>query len=215
MPSARSLADLRLAAIRRADLGEVVRVHERAFPDGALTIFGPAVLERYYAWLLEGPHDAAIVGAWSGGHLVGFCAAGWFRGAMSGFLRANRWFLAGVVLVRPSLLATPLVRERMRQAVKIMLRFSRLRSRPSQPGAPDSRRFGVLSIATDPDVRGSGAGRALMADAEERARSQSYPSMVLTVHPDNTRAVRFYEELGWNRMPDVDGRWLGRMEKLL
>lgn len=214
MPSVRSSDELRLAAISHTDLAAVVRIHERAFPDGALTVFGPRTLERYYAWLLDGPHEAAVIGAWRGDRLVGFCAAGWFRGAMNGFLRANRWFLARHVLTHPSLLAAPLIRERLRQALAITVRYSRLRAQPA--ATPDQgRRFGVLSIATDPDVRGSGAGRALMIDAEERARAQGHHAMVLTVHPENARAVSFYEQLGWQRALEPDGTWAGRMDKAI
>jgi hypothetical protein len=38
--------------------------------------------------------------------------------------------------------------------------------------------------------------------------------MLLTVHPDNTRAVAFYEQLGWERTAG-DGPWTGMMEKRL
>jgi ribosomal protein S18 acetylase RimI-like enzyme len=56
--------------------------------------------------------------------------------------------------------------------------------------------FGVLSIATDPDVRGAGVGRALMDEAETPRASTGHARMLLTVHPDNARAIRFYEQLG-------------------
>src|SRR6059058_1772674 len=117
MPSDRNVLDLRVAPLTRADVDAVAELHMRAFPDGALTVFGVEVVRRYYLWLLEGPHDAAVVGAWRGSALLGFCAAGWFRGAMNGFLRANRWFLARRLLRHPSLLATPLIRERVGQAL--------------------------------------------------------------------------------------------------
>lgn len=184
-------------------------LHARAFPEAAITAFGPEAVRRYYQWLLEGPHDAALMLAWRGDRLAGFCAAGWFRGAMRGFLRANRLYLAGRVLRHPSLLGSELVRERIALAVRLTWRFSRPTSAPQ-----DVRRFGVLSIATDPDVRGSGAGRALMHEAEARARRDGHTSMLLTVHPDNTRAVAFYEQLGWERTAG-DGPWTGMMEKRL
>jgi ribosomal protein S18 acetylase RimI-like enzyme len=209
-------AELRIAPARREDLDAIAALHARAFPDAAMTAFGPEALRRYYQWLLEGPHDAAVMLAWRDDRLVGFCAAGWFRGAVRGFLRANRLYLAGRVLRHPSLLLTDLVRERIALAVRVTLRFSRLgRMRPSHAAVPqDVRRFGVLAIASDPDAR-TGAGRALMIEAEARARRDGHASMVLTVHPGNARAVRFYEQLGWERRVGTDGRWTGNMEKRL
>jgi len=209
--------ELRITPCRRADLELVAALHARAFPDAALTAFGPETLRRYYRWLSEGPHDAALMLAWHDDRLVGFCAAGWFRGAVREFLRANRLYLAGRVLRHPSLLRTSLVRERIVLAMRLTLRFSRLRLPRAQAAAvpQDARRVGVLSIATDPEVRGNGAGRALMLEAEARARREGYDAMGLTVHPDNTRAVTFYEQLGWERRIADDGQWTGSMEKRL
>jgi ribosomal protein S18 acetylase RimI-like enzyme len=133
------------------------------------------------------------------------------------FLRANRLYLAGRVLRHPSLLRTSLVRERIALAMRLTLRFSRFRLPRAKAAAvpQDVRRFGVLAIATDPEIRGSGAGRALMLEAEARARREGYDAMVLTVHPDNTRAVTFYEQLGWERRVVDDSPWTGTMEKRL
>jgi ribosomal protein S18 acetylase RimI-like enzyme len=51
-----------------------------------------------------------------------------------------------------------------------------------------------------------------MAEAEGRARRLGHRCMNLTVHPDNTRAVRFYEQLGWNRTGEP---WTGAMTREL
>lgn len=199
-----------------ADLASVVAIHQRAFPDSALTAFGDEAVRRYYAWLLDGPHDAVLAGAWDGDRLVGFCAAGVFRGAMNGFLRANRPYLIYRVATHPSLLFSELIRSRVRAALTITLRYSRIARRhtaSSAGSAPPS--FGVLSIATSPEARGRGAGRALMREAEERARLLGYGRMVLTVHPENVHAVRFYEELGWKRHASEGDAWSGAMHRVL
>lgn len=205
-------ADLRIAAVTDAQLPDVVALHTRAFPDAALTALGPEALRRYYRWLLDGPHDAALVGAWRGG-LVGFCAAGVFRGAMSGFLRANRGYLAARIALHPRLVLDPRIRDRIAAGLKITLRFSR-RVRRAPAGPPAAPAFGVLAIATDPALRGAGVGRALMQEAEGRARRAGHRRMTLTVHPDNARAVRFYEQLGWIRAGG-EARWTGTMVREL
>jgi len=38
--------------------------------------------------------------------------------------------------------------------------------------------------------------------------------MTLTVHPENARAVKFYEQLGWTRASDAD-EWSGAMDRVL
>ena len=98
-------------------------------------------------------------------------------------------------------------------AVKITLRFSRVVRAVPTRSAP-SPSFGVLAIATDPHARGTGAGRALMHEAEARARRLGHPRLTLTVSPDNAHAVRFYEQLGWVRAAD-DGTWTGTMVRTL
>lgn len=205
------MPDVRVAPLERAHLPAVVAVHRRAFPSAAITAFGDEAIRRYYLWLLDGPHDAVLTGAWVDTRLVGFCAAGVFRGAMNGFLRANRRYLARHIATHPRLWLSPLIRDRVRTALQITLRFSHLRAQP----VPSQPSFGVLSIATDPEVRGAGAGRALMLEAEARARASGHVRMTLTVHPENTTAVRFYEQLAWTRRHEADGSWQGAMQKQL
>lgn len=207
------MGEVEIRRIAHRDLPSVVEIHKIAFPDSALTAFGDEVVRRYYAWLLDGPHEAVVAGAWLEDRLVGFCAAGIFRGAMNGFLRANRSFLASRVVMQPRLLGSPLIRSRVRSALSITVRFSRFARRRSAPA--EAPQFGVLSIATDPAVRGRGAGRALMLDAERRAVQLGHSRIALTVHPENTRAVAFYEQLGWRRTSDIDGAWSGAMHRVL
>lgn len=52
-----------------------------------------------------------------------------------------------------------------------------------------------------------------MLEAEQRAHQLGFRVMHLTVHPDNTRAVTFYEQLGWVRVPSESGTWNGVMHR--
>jgi len=54
----------------------------------------------------------------------------------------------------------------------------------------------LYAIYVDPDEWSRGAGRALIAHAEERL-AQDYPEATLWVLEDNPRARRFYEAAGW------------------
>ncbi len=204
------MAELRLAPIDNSHLDQLVAIHQHAFEESAITAFGTGAIRRYYEWLLHGPHDARVIGAWDGATLVGFCAGGVFRGAMNGFLRKHRRYLALHVLTHPRLLLSELIRGRIRTAMQITVRYSRAR-RPMP--AADKPPFGILAIATDPRARRHGAGKALMAEAETRARAGDFERMVLTVHPDNANAIAFYERLGWTRYGTRP--WSGTMEKRL
>ncbi|HZQ80862.1 MAG TPA: GNAT family N-acetyltransferase [Gaiellaceae bacterium] len=73
----------------------------------------------------------------------------------------------------------------------------------------DERGLGELyAIYVDPGSWGAGAGRALIARAEERLRER-YEVATLWVLADNPRARRFYEAAGW--APDgarkAEERW--------
>lgn len=203
--------ELDLVRLDASALDEVCVIHAAAFPDSGLTVFGSEAVRRYYRWLLEGPHDALLMGVRDGDRLLGFCAAGVFRGAMSGFLRANRAYLALTILRHPRLLASPLIQDRAREAVKVTLRFSRVFRAVKRGPAPQPQ-FGVLAIATDPTQTGRGVARALIAEAEQRARRLGHTRMVLTVHPENVRAIRVYEGMGWNRTM-TSAPWAGAMHR--
>lgn len=194
-----------------SDLPEIARVHLAAFRTSALTSLGEEALRRYYAWLLTGPHDAAALGAFVGDRCVGFCVGGVFSGALSGYLAANRGYLVRRVLTRPWLLASPLVRERARIALRLLLRRRR---RPAAPAEPRTPSFGVLALAVDPGLQRTGAGRLLMDSCDRIARERGFAEMDLTVHPENLAGVRFYEALGWRRVAGPSG-WKGEMRKTL
>jgi ribosomal protein S18 acetylase RimI-like enzyme len=208
------VGDVQITVLTAEDLPGIAHLHARAFPDAAITALGPDIVEQYYRWLLVGPHDAEILGAWSNERLVGFCAAGVFRGAMSGFLRRHRFRLAVRVVQHPRLLANAIIRDRIVSAARTMVRFSRVTSAVTSR-EPTLPRFAILAIGTDPDVWGRGAGRALMQASEQRARDQGFAMMTLSVHPNNTRAISFYEQLGWTRADERSRPWSGQMRKVL
>ena len=73
----------------------------------------------------------------------------------------------------------------------------------------DVRGLGELyAIYVDPEAWSTGAGRALIAQAEERLASE-YDAATLWVLEDNPRARAFYERAGW--APDgarkAEDRW--------
>jgi ribosomal protein S18 acetylase RimI-like enzyme len=206
------MEDWTISTLGKEDLTSVALIHRKAFADRALVGLGQEAVRRYYEWQLDGPHDAIALGITQQGKLSGFCFAGVFRGALTGFLRKNMWFLVGRVLIRPWLMASPLFRERLSLAWNVLRR----RSFPSAlQAAAAPRSFGILAIAVDPEIQGAGLGKGLMAAAEKKARERNFSCMHLTVDVDNAQAIGFYENLGWQRFPGPDGIWHGYMTKYL
>lgn len=208
-----------LVPLRVEDLPQVARTHVAGFTDSALTHLGTASVKRYYHWLMTGPHQCTAVGVWEQGRLAGFCYGGVFDASLGGFLKRNRLHLLGRLVLRPWLLANPVIRERMRFGYATLRRMARRKSAlPSAPSASASEAktpsFKVLSITVDPHYRGCGIGRMLMLEMERTARAQGYPLMELSVHTDNDTAIRFYEGLGWRKVVPKD-QWHGLMSKSL
>jgi ribosomal protein S18 acetylase RimI-like enzyme len=56
------------------------------------------------------------------------------------------------------------------------------------------------------EARGTGLGRALIAEAFERARARECARIQLDVDEDNTRAIDVYREAGFGTEPGAPGR---------
>jgi ribosomal protein S18 acetylase RimI-like enzyme len=198
------------------DLEAIADAHMAAFPDSALAILGVEAVKRYYAWQFAGNHTLYALGATIDDQLVGFCFGGVFRGALSGFLRANRGFLVRRLFFRPWLLLNARVRDRFVFSLARTLSARLRRPHASKPVEfLPPQRFGILSIATHPAVQGRGVGRCLLEEMERIAKAEGYWIMSLTVHPSNAQAIGFYEHLGWTKITNTDGEWAGLMLKTL
>jgi ribosomal protein S18 acetylase RimI-like enzyme len=209
---------VQLSTLKAADLARVSEIHLAAFPNSALTMLGAEAVRRYYEWLLTGPHKCFELGASVKADMMGFCFAGVFSGALSGFLRRNRAFLLGRILSHPWLGINPIFRERATMGMRILRRFGQQPSGTPSAVAPSVAKvvspFGILAIAVHPDSHGQGVGTALMFEAERTARHGNFKEMQLTVEMSNQRAVSFYESLNWTKTLD-QGTWHGEMRKAL
>ena len=64
----------------------------------------------------------------------------------------------------------------------------------------------IVQVATRPGFEGRGLATMLMAEAERRIASRGLPAR-LGVEPDNERARRLYEHLGYVAVGDRDVGW--------
>jgi ribosomal protein S18 acetylase RimI-like enzyme len=205
---------IEIRSVKAEDLAAVAEIHLAAFPKSALTALGRSAVRRYYDWQLTGPHQVSALCATENEQLAGFCFGGVFQGAMLGFLRKNRTYLALRVATHPHLAFNPLFRDRLAMGLKILRRFSRRKRQAAAIEKPRPKAFGILSIGVSPAFQGRGIGRLLMDESEQYARLQGFPQMQLSVSPENQQAVRFYETLGWTRILQNDV-WAGEMRKAL
>ncbi len=199
-----------IQAIGKTNLHQVVNVHRAAFSDSALTKLGKMAVYRYYEWQLTGPHELTALGAFIDRQMVGFCFGGTFQGALSGFLEKNKHFLIGRVLMHPWLILNPIFRDRVHSVIRRIGKSVKLTPPPSQTRC--SGCFGILSIALHPSYQRIGVGKLLMTQAEGAAQRLNFAEMLLTVQPQNKKAVAFYEGLRWRKV-SRNGEWRGEMRK--
>ena len=73
----------------------------------------------------------------------------------------------------------------------------------------DGHRGWVYYVATDPERRGQGLGRAIMNAAEDWLRQAGIAKLQLMVRQDNARASAFYETIGYDEAAvTVFAKWL-------
>ena len=79
---------------------------------------------------------------------------------------------------------------------------------------PQGESVEIRYLATDPEVWGSGGGRALLEHVQEHARRAALPCGELWVIADNARAISAYERAGWVATGEVEvRRSAGRAER--
>jgi ubiquinone/menaquinone biosynthesis C-methylase UbiE/GNAT superfamily N-acetyltransferase len=184
-------------------LEEIAAIHRAAFPLSLLTELGSAAVKNYCRWQMQTPHGAAVLGARKDGRLLGYCFLTYAHLGPR-YVRHNWMFLLLQILKRPQIL----LRGRFWTRRALELLFS------GWSPAPAPRELRILAIAVDPRLQGQGIGKSLADAAERVALASDYRRMGLSVHPENTKAVAFYDRNGWRRITR-NGGWRGEMYKEL
>jgi ribosomal protein S18 acetylase RimI-like enzyme len=77
----------------------------------------------------------------------------------------------------------------------------------------DGHRGWVYYVASDPDHRFKGFGRAMMTAAEDWLRARGIEKIQLMVRPDNSKVQAFYESLGYFEQKRIFyAKWLDGRE---
>jgi ribosomal protein S18 acetylase RimI-like enzyme len=73
----------------------------------------------------------------------------------------------------------------------------------------DGHRGWVYYVATDPDRRGKGYGRAIMNAVEDWLRAAGMPKLQLLVRRENVHVAAFYQSIGYEEAQTVVfAKWL-------
>ena len=204
---------LQILEIKPQDLVAVAEVHSKAFSGSSLSRLGVEATRRFYEWQLRGPHAHRFIGAFEGTCLRGYAVGGRSRGALSGFVRRNWFYLSWRTFLRLQIIADSRSRQAIKAGLQGLLRsFKKVNLQRKQHDSTTS--FDLLALAVDPCCQRLGVGGLLMEKMDHLALTNGYSCMKLTVRPENTKAIRFYEKLGWSKSVH-NSVWDGGMVKLL
>lgn len=182
---------------------DLVRIHEAAFHDRAMTALGTETVRRYYASILSGEYEVTALTATVSGEAVGFCVGGDLSNHIRQFLRDNFLFLAGRFLRHPWFAFHGLIRDRALLAIRLLLSSFRTSPKTPEQATKPARVFSIRAIAVHPDYQRQGVGRGLLSAIEDYAVRGGFSEMRLAVNLENKGAIQFYESLDWERMPGV------------
>jgi ribosomal protein S18 acetylase RimI-like enzyme len=201
--------------LTESDLPAVAGVHIKAFADSLLTRMGKRVVHKFYRWQSQPPNDCYAIGAFIDEKLAGFCFSGFFYDAEVYFIM-RYWYLTIPGFIKnPELIRQVKPFKRMRYIIKSRIRRIRDKKVKTQESRPAIKRYGVLSIAVSPSCQRFGVGRDLMKSVYMDALQKGFELIQLSVHPDNEKAVKFYEKEGWTKDIDDKGTWSGVMVKIV
>jgi ribosomal protein S18 acetylase RimI-like enzyme len=177
-------------SVRPASAGEAraaAGLHTSGITEGFLSALGPRFLARLYARIVRQPGCFLLVAAAPDAPAAGI--AGFVAGATD-VRRLYRSFVLrdGIVAAVPVglrlLRSLPRVRETLRHG--------------TAGDAGSGRGTELLAIAVDPDERGRGVGRALVAAFLERVKADGGDAAHVVVGADNAAAVGLYRRAGFD-----------------
>jgi len=165
-----------------ADVEAVTNVHLAAFPEFFLSFLGPRFLRELYRAIVADDESIAFVAS-DGDRVIGFVAGS----GSAGFYRrtARRRWLRFAAASAGALIRRPLIAPRLLRALYA-------------PPKTSSSGAVLMSLAVDPHVQRSGAGKLLTRAFVERAGERGAAAVVLTTDKVGNDTVNaFYRAQGF------------------
>ena len=194
-----------ITPLRVSDAPRLAALHQRAFPNFFLSSLGQPFLEQFYAGYAEDESSICFVARSEDGRPLGAVTgttepAGFYKRLLV------RRFLGFVVASIRAAVTQP-------QAVPRLLKAVAYRGDSPDVEGPHAL---LSSICVDPEVKGSGAGRALAQAWVAEAARRGVPRAFLTTDAEDNEPVNsFYQRLGWtlhDSYATAQGRQMNRYE---
>ena len=183
-----------MIAIQKAtinDIEAIVRVHEAAFPNFFLTQLGNAFLKLYYQSVMN-HKDGVLLVCKKDEVTIGLCAgtvmsAGFNTRLIKANLFQFGWEGIKILFTKP----------------KALIHLMKNMSKEDSSVGDNGEYAELLSIAVDPKVQRSGAGKAMLLELEKVIKEIGGERLSLTTdYEDNDKAVSFYKSLGYETWYD-------------
>lgn len=173
----------------RSDVVSVVDVHVRSAAEQANVRLGRSYLEAFFQFFVDSGQAVALIAEYDN-RPAGYCI-----GAPYGYRSAMLRNLAVPALI--GLLPQPALWKMA--AVAALEPVRRLRTE-DRSGDGATLTYALVGIAVRPEMRGAGIAEDLVQEFRQRVRQRLESTVMrLSVHPDNHRAISFYEREGWRR----------------
>jgi ribosomal protein S18 acetylase RimI-like enzyme len=196
-----------MIAIQKAtknDIEAIVRVHEAAFPDFFLTQLGTAFLRLYYKSVMN-HMDGVLLTCKMDGATIGLCAGTVLSAGFNKKIIKANLFQFGIETLK-------LLFSKPKSLIHLMKNMSKEDSSVGDNGEYAE----LLSIAVDPTVQRSGAGKTMLLDLENEIREKGGKKLSLTTDfENNEKAIGFYKSLGYNEWYDFTTYPNRRMWRLI
>lgn len=196
--------DISYKEIKINDLDAMVETHKAAFKEYFLTNLGDKFLYRFYKAYLDDKGTIAI-GAYDQEKLVGFilCTKNKSQ-VMDNFYKDNLFFMINNVVLQVLKMNKVIIsglKSRFKIGVNVIT--SLVFPKKTQP-EPENKKTSIaedtrlLSIAVLPQYQGTGLSKGMMTFFHNFLIENNIDAVGLSVKSGNTRAIKFYEKMGWD-----------------
>ena len=211
---------LEIRDLQLADTRASASIHHEVLGMEFLSRFGPGFLAAYHGAWVRSPAGLALAAVDGDGRLVGLMLgsldpAAHYRWMLRQAGPGLAVRLAGRAVLDPPLARDLIVTRGARYARGVWRHLANRRGRAAagaagtepadqetDPGPPVGE---ITHLMVASSGQGTGAGRALVAETEARARSAGIEELVLVTPPD-LDARGFYNHLGWVEEGDMSSR---------
>jgi ribosomal protein S18 acetylase RimI-like enzyme len=194
--NAKPTAPLVVVAEQR-HLDGLVACHCLALPDRVMTRLGPSFLRAHFRYYIRHPKGIVLAALDPDGSVIGYTMGGapWLR---KRFLWTHALSLGPIILWKA--LTDPVVRARLREPAPLVADDQRQEGAAVWCGWPDDppeTTGRLLFLATHPDHRRKGVGRALLVAFRHECSRRGFRTMQVMTQNVNGAAIGLYRSAGW------------------